>query len=78
MALYRIEASEVIHFAIEVEADDDIKALEKANKMFADTKARQDYVSDYSGYQVDRVMVDNGQGYFEEIEQGDYYADFKY
>ena len=68
MALYRIEASEVIHFAIEVEADDDIKALEKANKMFADTKARQDYVSDYSGYQVDRVMVDNGQGYFEEIE----------
>lgn len=68
MKLYRIESSEIIHFAIEVEADDDIQALEKANKMFADTEASKDYVSDYSGYQVDRVMVDNGQGYFEEIQ----------
>ena len=68
MGVYRIESSEIIHYAIEVEADDDIQALEKANKMLADTETNQDYVSDYSGYQVDRVMVDNGQGYFEEIQ----------
>ena len=68
MKTYRIEASEVVHYAVEVQADSYLDALYQANKQLADTELSAETIEEYSGYQTDRVLVDNGKGFFEEVE----------
>ena len=67
--LYRIEASEVVHYAVEVEADDDAEAMTEAVKILSDSELSKDYIDDVNGFQTDRFMIDNGNGFFEEIDE---------
>lgn len=68
MNTYRIEASEIVHYVVEVKADDDADAMTEAVKILSDSELSKDYIDDFSGFQTDRFMIDNGNGFFEEIE----------
>ena len=68
MNTYRIEASEIVHYVVEVKADDDADAMTEAVKILSDSELNKDYIEDFSGFQTDRFMIDNGNGFFEEIE----------
>jgi len=71
MKTYRIEASEIVHYVVEVKVDDDADpadAMTEAVEILSDSELNKDYIEDFSGFQTDRFMIDNGNGFFEEIE----------
>ena len=67
MKTYRIESSETVHYVVEVQADSYMNALYEANKQLSDSEISKELIEEYSGFQTDRVLVDNGNGFFEEV-----------
>jgi len=69
MKTYRIEASELVKYVIEVSATDLEDAMHQATKIMSDEELVKDYIDELTDYQTDRILVDNGNGFFEEIEE---------
>lgn len=66
--LYRIEASELVKYVVEVRATDLSDAMNQATKIMSDEELSKDCIDEFTDYQTDRILVDNGNGFFEEVE----------